>query len=172
MIGGRKAIIVNLPLDVNPSLVTSIVFGGPLEKIEIIQQTAHVLFLYAQDCQNYLNSTVNGVIFGHGGCRYLASVIASPEMNTTSGQVVAYMNKDITRCIRAIGVDECMTIERMREKAAYKNRDVDDIIVETTATGVSSSYHVLKTATNVSRSFESSYFASVIFAMQCSSRLR
>ena len=133
----RKVIIKNLPFNATPSFVTSIVFGGALEQIQINGKTASVVFLNAKYCQNFYEKTANGLAYSFEGQKGTVLVDKALDVDVLSGQVRTYIELGFTRCVRAIGIGSDMTVEILREKAAERNKSVEDVFVGTTETNVS-----------------------------------
>lgn len=50
------------------------------------------------------------------------------EVNPVSGILREYIEKEFTRCVRAIGVDEEWTMMALQEIAARKGRKVEKIV--------------------------------------------
>lgn len=112
-----------------PSLVASIVFGGPLESIRIKDTSAIVLFLHAEDCQKFFDATENGVPFERDGRKQVAFVEKGTEVDVVGGLLGGFIEHGYTRCVRVIDVDSNIPGQRLWEKAQLKNRKVESIDV-------------------------------------------
>lgn len=131
----RKAIIkVSNP---TPSLVASLVWGGIIEEIHVKTSSADVLFAYAEDLQNYLEATANGIKFKKDGRDLVAVVEKGRDVDVASGQLCKYLEQGFTRCVRAVDVLDKFTPEELRMKAGFKNRKVEGIDIGQTEAGVS-----------------------------------
>lgn len=143
----RTVIIRNLPSNATPSLVTSIVFGGALERIDIIQITgkgsseARVLFLHGKDCQKFYDATANDLVYIFEDRKGVAVVDKATNVDVLSGQVRTYIQVGFTRCLRVMDIRSALKDkelkEKFREKAASHNRMVDDVVIGKTETDVS-----------------------------------
>ena len=133
----RRIIITKLPFNATPSFVTSIVSGGPLERLDVKGSTAHVLFLHAKDCQKFYDDTGNGLDYTFEGRKGIAHVDKATDVDVVSGQARTFIELGFTRCVRATGIGSDFTVERLKEKAGYKNRMVDDVVVGASESGVS-----------------------------------
>ena len=124
----RSVILKGLSSPV-PSLVASIVFGGPLESIHIKDTSATVLFLHAEDCQKFFDATENGVPFERDGRKQVAFVEKGTEVDVVGGLLGGFIKHGYTRCVRVIDVDSNFPGQRLWEKAQLKNRKVESIDV-------------------------------------------
>lgn len=132
----RKVIIKNLPSNATPSFVTSIVSGGALERIDVKGSTAHVLFLHAKDCQKFYDATANGLVYNFESENRIARVEKATDVDVVSGQTRTFIELGFTRCVRATGIGSDFTVAKLREKAAYKNRNVENVILGINESGV------------------------------------
>ena len=117
--------------------MASLVFGGPLEQIHVKSRTAQVLFLHAKDCQKYYDATANGVDYTFEDRKGLAQVAKAADVDVVSGQVRTFIELGFTRCVRATGIGNDYTIAKLKEKAAHKGRNVQDVSLGTNESGVS-----------------------------------
>lgn len=133
----RKIIIKNLPSNATPSFVTSIVNGGALERIDVKGGIAHVLFLHAKDCQKFYDATANGLVYSFESRKGIAHVDKAADVDVLSGQARTFIELGFTRCVRATGIGSDLTVEKLRDKAAYRNRIVEDVVIGINESGVS-----------------------------------
>ena len=118
--------------------MTSLVFGGPLEQIQLKGTSAYVLFLHASDCEKYFEATANGIEFMHKGKEWVAWVQKAKDVDVIGGQLGLFIKHGFTRCVKANGVDKNLSAEKLGEKAAFRNREVEGIEDRTSeSTGVS-----------------------------------
>lgn len=130
-------IITKLPPYATPSLVTSLVSGGPLEQIHVTGSTAHVLFLHAQDCQKFYDSTANGLLYTFEGREGAAEVDKAADVDVLGGQIRNFIELGFTRCVRAMDVGSDLTVATLTKKAGLKGRNVESVDLGTTESGVS-----------------------------------
>ena len=138
----RKVILTSTPAFDNPSpqLIASLVFGGLLEQILTTSNSASVTFLNADDCQNYYNSTANGIKHGK---THVADVRLSNEVDVIGGRLQALIDKEATRCVRAVGkLSEEQSRQHLLETMARgrmtRERNVERIVKEKNVRGVDS----------------------------------
>lgn len=104
--------------------------------------TAHVLFIYAKDCQKFYDATANGLVYTVRGQKGIAHVAKAADVDVLSGQVRTFMEVGFTRCVRATGIASNIDLAKLKAKAALKNRKVDDVVLGANESGVSiDSYH-------------------------------
>lgn len=132
----RRVTLNNLPSYATPSFVTSIVFGGALEEINVKAKPPFVIFLHARDCQNFYDKTANGLIYSFEGRKGTVFVHKARDVDVLSGRVGSWIELGFTRCVRAMGIGSDVTVENIREKAAERNRSVEDVFVGTNETNV------------------------------------
>ena len=146
----RTVIIRNLPSNATPSLVTSIVYAGALERIDMIKvagkgsSEARVLFLHGKDCQQFYDATANDLDYIFEDRKGVAVVDKATNVDVLSGQVRTYIQLGFTRCVRVMDIRSALEDkelkEKFREKAAYHNRMVEDVIVGNTEADVSMNF--------------------------------
>lgn len=71
------------------------------------------------------------------GRKGIAHVDKAPDVDVVSGQVRTFIELSFTRCVRATGIGSDFTVAKLKEKAAYKNRNVEDVVLGTNESGVS-----------------------------------
>ena len=133
----RRVVLRNLPTNHTAHTVASLVYGGPLQQIQHTPEssTASVLFLNADDCLSYYNKTSNGIELPGDGLRVIWVELAK-TVEPVSGMVRTYVERECSRCVRAIGVDEDMSIASVMRLAQGKGRTVEHITIKSTANGV------------------------------------
>ncbi len=115
-------------------------FGGALEQIYLKGTTAQVLFLHAKDCDTYFHATANGLVYNVDGQKGVAHVAKAADVDVVSGQARTFIELGFTRCVRATGVDSGLTLAKLKEKASYKNRKVESVVMGTGQSGVRVSF--------------------------------
>ncbi|KAL8802050.1 MAG: hypothetical protein Q9182_004063 [Xanthomendoza sp. 2 TL-2023] len=141
----RKVLLTGIPMGASPTLVASFVFGGPLEQIQVNEKSAYVTFLRGQDAEKYYEATGNGLLYKKDDVEHVIMTEMTREVNPVSGILREYIEKEFTRCVRAIGVDKDWTMKALQETAARKGRRVEKIVDGLNASKVS--------GTRVHRSF-------------------
>ncbi|KAL8658429.1 MAG: hypothetical protein Q9226_000997 [Calogaya cf. arnoldii] len=124
----RKIMLTGIPPGATPSLVASFVFGGPLERIHVGDSSAFVTFLRGDDADKYYEATGNGLDYEKDGKKYVIMTETTTEVNPVSGILREYIEKEFTRCVRAVGVDAEWTAVALQEVAARKGRKVEKIV--------------------------------------------
>ena len=128
----RTAIIKPLPTNADLAFITNLVYGGPLEKIRIHVggKGASVTFLNPADCKKFFDSTANGLSYNASPptgpvrrFRHL-DVELSETVEPVVGKLYEYVQKGLTRCVKAVPVDDEITMPFLRKMAADKNRSV------------------------------------------------
>ncbi|KAL8785299.1 MAG: hypothetical protein Q9213_003444 [Squamulea squamosa] len=123
----RKIMLTGIPTGATPTLVASFVFGGPLERIHVGDSSAFVTFLRGEDAAKYYEATGNGLDYEKDGVKHVIMTDMTSEVNPVSGILREYIEKEFTRCVRAIGVDREWTTMALHETAARKGRKVERI---------------------------------------------
>ncbi|KAL8999075.1 MAG: hypothetical protein Q9169_001963 [Polycauliona sp. 2 TL-2023] len=124
----RKMMLTGIPSGATPSMVASLVFGGPLERIHVGDSSAFVTFLRGDDAEKYYEATENGLEYEKNGVKRVIMTEMTSEVNPVSGVLREYIEKEFTRCVRAIGVDREWTAVALHEVAARKGRKVEKIV--------------------------------------------
>ncbi|KAL8731457.1 MAG: hypothetical protein Q9166_003432 [cf. Caloplaca sp. 2 TL-2023] len=124
----RKILLTGIPTGATPTLVASFVFGGPLEQIYVGNSSAFVTFLRGEDAAKYYEATGNGLLYKRDGVQHVIMTEMTKEVNPVSGVLREYIEKEFTRCVRAIGVDKDWTMMALQETAARKGRKVEKIV--------------------------------------------
>lgn len=145
----RKVILKGLPPNASPTLVAALVYGGPLEQIVIRPPSrAEVVFLHAEDCMKYYDSTANGLLYkpptgANKDHYYPIMTELGKDVNVVSGVLREWIEKEVTRCVRAVGVDKEWSMAWIQEAAARKGRKVEKIIDGENANKVGQMKHPL-----------------------------
>lgn len=128
----RTAIIKPLPPNATLAFITNLVYGGPLERIRIHVggKGASVTFLNPADCKRFFDSTANGLAYNTSPptgpvrrFRHL-DVELSDTVEPVVGKLYEYKQKGLTRCVKAVPVDDEITMPFLQKMAADKNRSV------------------------------------------------
>ena len=140
----RKVIIKDLPRDTTASLVASIVYGGPVEEIQIRSSaaghlSATVRFMSAKDCKRFYEDTSNGLVYKKDarGRELILFVELSRDVDVVGGLLQGWIDSGITRCVRAVGVETKWDLDGLLRIAERKNRKVEKIVDGQNAGGVS-----------------------------------
>ncbi|KAL8678508.1 MAG: hypothetical protein Q9186_005144 [Xanthomendoza sp. 1 TL-2023] len=143
----RKILLTGIPTGASPTLVASFVFGGPLEQIQVNERSAYVTFLRDEDAAKYYEATGNGLLYKKDDVEHVIMTEMTQEVNPVSGILREYIEKEFTRCVRAIGVEEDWTMRALHETAARKGRRVEKIVDGLNASKVSATRvdHFLRT---------------------------
>ncbi|KAL9614629.1 MAG: hypothetical protein Q9167_000917 [Letrouitia subvulpina] len=130
----RKVTLRGLPPNASPTLVAALVYGGPLEQIVLKPPSrAEVVFLHAEDCMKYYDSTANGFLYkpskgANKDNEYEIMTELGKDVDVVSGVLREWIKKEVTRCVRAVGVDKEWSMAWIQETAARKGRKVEKII--------------------------------------------
>ena len=139
----RTVIVKDLPRNATPSFVASVVYGGPIEWIFMrSDSSATVRFMDAKDCQNYYDDTSNGVVYGKDaqGRELVCFVELGKDVDVIGGLLRGWIDTGVTRCVKAVGVEEEFGIEALRKMGERKGRRVESLEDGKTPGGVSFSY--------------------------------
>ncbi len=119
--------------------MTSLIHGGPLEQIALIGPTsAYVLFLDPDDALKFYKATDNGIECQKEGVKYvILTEMNRKDVDVVGGKLRQWIDSGMTRCVRAVGVDEEWTLGRLYGLAEAKNRKVEVIEVGENPGGVS-----------------------------------
>ncbi|KAL8780285.1 MAG: hypothetical protein Q9203_000888 [Teloschistes exilis] len=127
----REVVLTGIPTGSTPTIVASLAFGGPLERIAVSSSSAYVTFLRAEDAAKFYETSANGLVYEPNvpnATKHVVMTTMSKHLNPVSGVLREYIEKEFTRCVRAIGVDKEWTMEYMYETAARKGRRVEKIV--------------------------------------------
>ena len=133
-------ILTGLPPASSPVFVSSLVFGGPLEQIHLAgPATAIVHFLNPDDTVKFYNGTSNGIECQKEGIKYTVfTEMDAAGVDVVGGKLRQWIDSNMTRCVRAIGVDADMTLGKLYGLAEAKGRKVEVIEVGENPSGVNS----------------------------------
>ena len=123
-------ILRSLPPGATPAFLTSLIFGGPLERIHLpTPETAFVTFLHGEDCKIFYRGTGNGLVYGvtDTGRKKFIDVMMGKEVDIVSGKLRDWIDKEFRRCVRATHVDEEITLPEMKAMAMGKGRALERI---------------------------------------------
>lgn len=138
----RKVIITNLPLGSTANFVQSLVFGGPIEQMVLGSRSAAIVFVDADDTKKYYDATANGLVYKtEGNKEHFVLVELAKDVDVVSGLLREMMEKSVTRCVKAIGVEEDWGMPALWKMAERKGRKVENIVDGVNAGGVSLSFH-------------------------------
>lgn len=103
--------------------IASLVFGGPLEHIQCMVNSAAVTFINAADAQAFYENTANGIVYrADADCVHYAEARMAIDPTPTSSYVQDLVNQGATRSVRAIGVDPVTSLNSIRHLAEGKIR--------------------------------------------------
>ncbi|KAL9598967.1 MAG: hypothetical protein Q9219_004150 [cf. Caloplaca sp. 3 TL-2023] len=124
----RKIHLNGIPRNSTTTFVASLVFGGPLESISVGMTTATVVFLHSDDAMKYYDATGNGLLYKKNGVDHLIMTELGKDVDPVSGILREWVEKEFTRCVRAIGVDKDWDMASLQKTAENKGRKVEKII--------------------------------------------
>ena len=134
----RKVIITNLPPQSTANFVQSLVFGGPIEQINVGSTFASVVFVDAEHTKKYYDATANGLVYKKDGDKeHFVLVELAKDVDVVGGLLREMMEKSVTRCVKAIGVAEDWGMPALWKMAESKGRKVENIVEGVNAGGVS-----------------------------------
>ena len=86
----------------------------------------------------YYDATANGLLFKtKDGVEHVIMTQLGKDVDPVSGVLREWTEKEFTRCVRAVGVDEDWTMEALYETARKKGRKVEKIVDGTNVNKVS-----------------------------------
>lgn len=136
----RKVIITNLPPQSTANFVQSLVFGGPIEQINMAATSASVVFVDADDTKKYYDATANGLVYKKEGDKeHFVFVELAKDVDVVGGLLQEMIDKSVTRCVKAVGVDEDWGMPALWKMAERKGRKVENILGGVNDGGVSTS---------------------------------
>ena len=105
------------------------------------ESAATVRFMDAKDCQNYYDDTSNGVVYGKDvqGRELVCFVELGKDVDVIGGLLRGWIETGVTRCVRAVGVDEDFGIKALKKIGERKGRKVESVEDGVTPGGVGSS---------------------------------
>ena len=100
--------------------------------------SASVVFQHAEHCLKYYDATSNGLVYKEAdGKEQVCFVELGKDVDVVGGLMRGYIEKGITRCVRAVGVDEDWGMPALFKMAGRKGRKVEHIVDGVNAAGVS-----------------------------------
>lgn len=146
----RKVVIKDLPRDSTANFVASLVYGGPIEEIQIRPSaaghlSAAVRFMNAGDCMKFYEDTSNGLVYKTDakGRELVLFVELSKDVDVIGGLLERWIASGVTRCVRAVGVESKWNLDKLVEIAERKNRKVEKVVDGQNAGGVSTYFRPL-----------------------------
>ncbi|KAL6717111.1 hypothetical protein ACLMJK_005026 [Lecanora helva] len=136
----RTVTITDIPSNATLSFVAGLVYGGAIEFLNLNtttsasgDMTATVRFMKADDCMSYYNATCNGVVYGKDaqGRELACFVKLGKDVDVVGGLLSNWIEHNVTRCVRAVGVDTGMDrafLIKVREGKMGKLEGVSDTI--------------------------------------------
>ncbi|KAI4155777.1 MAG: hypothetical protein LQ341_000137 [Variospora aurantia] len=135
----RRVLLTGLPRTSTATFVASLVYGGALESIRTAEGTAaFVTFLRADDAAIYYDATANGLLFKKEGVEHVIMTDLCKDVDPISGVLREWIEKEFTRCVRAVGVDEDWSLQALYETAGKKGRKVEKVVDGTNTNGMRS----------------------------------
>lgn len=146
----RRIVLTGLPEPSTPTFVASLVYGGPLESVRTTDgKVAFVTFLRAEDATKYYDATANDLLFKKDGAEHVITTQLGKDVDPVSGVLKEWIEKEFTRCVRAVGVEKDWSVEALNKFAGNKGRKVEKVIDGSNKNGVSviylSAHHVRRT---------------------------
>lgn len=140
----RKVFIKNLPQDSTVTFVASLVYGGPIEEINLRSSatgdlSAFIRFMDAEDCMRFYVETSNGLVYKKDGedREHVVFVELSKDVDVVGGLLQGWIASGVTRCVRAVGVEAEWDMSGLRKIAERKSRKVEKIVDGQNPGGVS-----------------------------------
>lgn len=101
-------------------------------------ETASVKFLHAADCNKFYEDTSNGLVYGKDlqGKEKVVWVSLAKDVDVVGGLLSGWIEAEMTRCVRAVPVEDDIGKEYLWKIAARKNRNVENIEIGRNAGGV------------------------------------
>lgn len=137
-------VIKDLPHESTNAFVASLVYGGPIEEIQIRSSAAGnlsaiVRFMDAGDCMKFYDETSNGLVYKKDdkGGELVLFVELAKDVDVVGGLLQTWIASGVTRCVRAVGVESEWGMDELLKIAERKNRKVEKIVDGQNAGGVS-----------------------------------
>ncbi|KAI4116076.1 MAG: hypothetical protein LQ345_003447 [Seirophora villosa] len=135
----RRVVLTGLPESSTPTFVASLVYGGALESIRTSEgKHAYVTFLHADDAAKYYDATANGLLYKKKGVDHVIMTDLGKDVDPVSGLLREWTEKEFTRCVRAVGVDEDWSLHALYATAEKKGRQVEKVVDGINANGMRS----------------------------------
>ena len=104
-----------------PEFIASLTFGGALEDIKCMANSAEVTFIDPEDALKFYARTANGIIYSADTKSiYCAETCMPIDPTPTSSYVRDCYNQGATRSVRAIGVDPVIPLDSLKVLAEGK----------------------------------------------------
>jgi hypothetical protein len=140
----RKVTLSQLPPDITLKQVASILFNGAIDTFSIVRSTvdssvAEAIFATGDGCKAYYDATPNGLNMKLKEKIYSIMVDIDLHVAPVSSQLQEWLDKGVTRCVRAVGVDEQWTIPalwRVAEGTKRALRKVEHVVDSKNPAGV------------------------------------
>ena len=127
-----------MPPGSTANFVQGLVFGGPIEQINMGPTFASVVFVNADDTKKYYDATANGLVYKKEGDKeHFVLVELAKDVDVVGGLLREMIDKLVTRCVKAIGVEEDWGMPALWKMAERKGRKVENIVEGINAGGVS-----------------------------------
>lgn len=135
----RRVRLSNLPSKAELKKIVGLVWGGNIQEFIYTpgQSWAEVLFINPDDCKRYYDSTPNGVVYPSSKDRHIEVEACPPE--SARGNVKEILEKNMTRCVRVMDVEDDWTKVALAKVAAGKDnkRAVESVVSGMDTRGVS-----------------------------------
>ncbi|KAJ9639386.1 hypothetical protein H2199_006419 [Coniosporium tulheliwenetii] len=124
----RRVQLTNLPSTSTVSSIQALIWGGRVEQIAYTpgSTSAWVFFMRAADAAKYLDETSNGIEVP--GDDRIVWVESSKDPDPAHDMLRGHYDAGVTRCVRAIGVDEEWGMGGLTKLAAGDGRKVERVI--------------------------------------------
>jgi hypothetical protein len=101
--------------------------------------SASVRFLDAADCNKFYDDAANGIVYGKDiqGREQVVFVELAKDVDVIGGLLRGWIDTGVTRCVRAVGVDEDWGMDALRKLSENKGRKIEGVVDGKTAGGVS-----------------------------------
>ena len=98
--------------------------------------------MHAEDCDTYYEKSANGIVYGkeeRTGRNEVVFVERGQRVDVVSGILRSWVDQGVSRCVRAVGVEEDWEVEQLRKIGEEKGRKVEGLEDEVNAGVVSPS---------------------------------
>ena len=101
--------------------------------------SAAVRFLDAADCNKFYGDAANGIVYGKDiqNREQFVLVELAKDVDVIGGLLRGWIDAGVTRCVRAVGVDEDWSMDALVKIGENKNRKIESIQDGKTPGGVS-----------------------------------
>ena len=103
------------------------------------ETSATVRFLDPVDCRKYYDDASNGIVYGKDiqNREQVVFVELAKDVDVVGGLLRDWIDTGVTRCVRAVGVEEDWGIDALRKMGERKGKKLEGIEDGKTAGGVS-----------------------------------